>query len=405
MDKKSRRPSRLSDPHSSNQTCPVVQPATAPSGPVMKEMGIRVEKRELAKLDKIGMSIGTCIDVPDRLMLPVSSSKTRAQVSSQVGKHSEMVPIQPSGTPITYTAPALVDPKAPQSEIPWVNLFKDNCKGYLHGCRLKHVFEKEGLDGFVLILEGQVQLSSSEDLTLFMDDHFSLKWCLKGSIIDSLTPVWIRFEGLGPYLWSNEILGGMASKISVPIHNDMLTQTKEKLEYARCSLKELSSLELDIMMSFMKTCTPSILIVRVSSTQLVPVIFNPVLKTWKRKEASFLALWSTTRPLVEKGSEDKGSTLVCKDKPPATLETKARITQAKSSSSYEESKTSASITIISETTSGSTPSSHQGNKGVGGPDDSFKEDKSRKQWKTINDKFKLVARTNLAFTRQASHSS
>ena len=31
---------------------------------------IRVEKGELAKLDKIGMGIGTCIDVPDRLMLP-----------------------------------------------------------------------------------------------------------------------------------------------------------------------------------------------------------------------------------------------------------------------------------------------------------------------------------------------
>jgi len=31
---------------------------------------IRVEKGELAKLDKIGMGIGTCMDVPDRLMLP-----------------------------------------------------------------------------------------------------------------------------------------------------------------------------------------------------------------------------------------------------------------------------------------------------------------------------------------------
>ncbi|KAK1567259.1 hypothetical protein Q3G72_009979 [Acer saccharum] len=31
---------------------------------------IRLEKGELAKLDKIGMGIGTCIDVPDRLMLP-----------------------------------------------------------------------------------------------------------------------------------------------------------------------------------------------------------------------------------------------------------------------------------------------------------------------------------------------
>ncbi|KAL8104432.1 hypothetical protein AgCh_028591 [Apium graveolens] len=31
---------------------------------------IRVEKGELAKLDKIGMGIGTCIDVPYRLMLP-----------------------------------------------------------------------------------------------------------------------------------------------------------------------------------------------------------------------------------------------------------------------------------------------------------------------------------------------
>ena len=31
---------------------------------------IQVEKGELAKLDKIGMGIGTCIDVPDRLMLP-----------------------------------------------------------------------------------------------------------------------------------------------------------------------------------------------------------------------------------------------------------------------------------------------------------------------------------------------
>ncbi|MCD7453815.1 hypothetical protein HAX54_022274 [Datura stramonium] len=32
---------------------------------------IRVEKGELAKLDKIGMGIGTCIDVPDAVMLPV----------------------------------------------------------------------------------------------------------------------------------------------------------------------------------------------------------------------------------------------------------------------------------------------------------------------------------------------
>ena len=31
---------------------------------------IGVDKGELAKLDKIGMGIGTCIDVPDRLMLP-----------------------------------------------------------------------------------------------------------------------------------------------------------------------------------------------------------------------------------------------------------------------------------------------------------------------------------------------
>lgn len=30
---------------------------------------IGVEKGELAKLDRIGMGIGTCIDVPDRLML------------------------------------------------------------------------------------------------------------------------------------------------------------------------------------------------------------------------------------------------------------------------------------------------------------------------------------------------
>lgn len=31
---------------------------------------IQVKRRKLAKLDKIGMGIGTCIDVPDRLMLP-----------------------------------------------------------------------------------------------------------------------------------------------------------------------------------------------------------------------------------------------------------------------------------------------------------------------------------------------
>ncbi|KAK4343834.1 hypothetical protein RND71_036928 [Anisodus tanguticus] len=34
---------------------------------------IRVEMGELAKLDKIGMGIGTCIDVPDRLMLLVDA--------------------------------------------------------------------------------------------------------------------------------------------------------------------------------------------------------------------------------------------------------------------------------------------------------------------------------------------
>lgn len=31
---------------------------------------IRVELVKLAKLEKMGMGIGTCIDVPDRLMLP-----------------------------------------------------------------------------------------------------------------------------------------------------------------------------------------------------------------------------------------------------------------------------------------------------------------------------------------------
>lgn len=37
---------------------------------VSRTKKIRVEKGEFAKLDKIGMGIGTCIDVPDRLMLP-----------------------------------------------------------------------------------------------------------------------------------------------------------------------------------------------------------------------------------------------------------------------------------------------------------------------------------------------
>jgi len=37
---------------------------------VSKTSKIRVGKRKLAKLNKIGMSIGTCIDVPDWLMLP-----------------------------------------------------------------------------------------------------------------------------------------------------------------------------------------------------------------------------------------------------------------------------------------------------------------------------------------------
>ena len=37
---------------------------------VSRTKKIRVKKGKLAKLDKIGMSIGTCIDVSDRLMLP-----------------------------------------------------------------------------------------------------------------------------------------------------------------------------------------------------------------------------------------------------------------------------------------------------------------------------------------------
>ena len=37
---------------------------------VSRTKKIWVEKGKLAKLDKIGMSIGTCIDVLDRLMLP-----------------------------------------------------------------------------------------------------------------------------------------------------------------------------------------------------------------------------------------------------------------------------------------------------------------------------------------------
>ena len=37
---------------------------------VSRTKKIRVEKEKLEKLNKIGMSLGTCIDVPDRLMLP-----------------------------------------------------------------------------------------------------------------------------------------------------------------------------------------------------------------------------------------------------------------------------------------------------------------------------------------------
>ena len=37
---------------------------------VSKTKKIKVEKGKLAKLDKIGMSIGTCIDVLDWIILP-----------------------------------------------------------------------------------------------------------------------------------------------------------------------------------------------------------------------------------------------------------------------------------------------------------------------------------------------
>lgn len=37
---------------------------------VSRTKKIQVNKRKLAKLDKMGMSIETCMDVPDRLMLP-----------------------------------------------------------------------------------------------------------------------------------------------------------------------------------------------------------------------------------------------------------------------------------------------------------------------------------------------
>lgn len=50
---------------------------------------------------------------------------------------------------------------------------------------------------------------------------------------DSKTPVWVRFEKLGPHLWSDEILGRMASKLGNPLYTDMLTRTKDRLEYAR----------------------------------------------------------------------------------------------------------------------------------------------------------------------------
>lgn len=63
-------------------------------------------------------------------------------------------------------------------------------------------------------------------------------------INDSVVPVWVRFEQLAPHLWGDDILSGMASKIGRPLYTDMLTRTKERLDYARVLVEVDLSMEL-----------------------------------------------------------------------------------------------------------------------------------------------------------------
>ncbi|XP_020272316.1 uncharacterized protein LOC109847499 [Asparagus officinalis] len=56
----------------------------------------------------------------------------------------------------------------------------------------------------------------------------------------STVPVWIRFPSLHLKLWSNNIIGRIASLVGIPLYIDQATASGERLAYARCFV-EISS--------------------------------------------------------------------------------------------------------------------------------------------------------------------
>ncbi|KAL8129002.1 hypothetical protein V2J09_018157 [Rumex salicifolius] len=307
-------------------------------------------------------------------MAPVCIPNVRAKSRSQDDQQSVEAPLKPSPVHV------LEDPKGPKETQPkqWVNLFKENPRGYLNGSRLKYI-------------ESQVQVHPP---LLRLGFEFE-------KVVESLTPVWVRFERLGPHLWSDEILGGMPSKIGVPIHTDMLTRTKEKLEYARVLI------EIDLNVP-LKSNVP----LKFSNGKVRKYdVFYENLPTFCTRCKSFkhatgsckvlsdaevrdkaeekgpcpLAVPLASQPIGADEQEAKGSPNVSKELPPAVSDGKAQIEHAKSPSSCEESEASASITINSDSTACTSPSSVQGSLGVEDQDEGFKVVMTRKQRKTSND--------------------
>ncbi|KAL8129001.1 LOW QUALITY PROTEIN: hypothetical protein V2J09_018156 [Rumex salicifolius] len=263
----------------------LVDPTTKPSSPSAGQVQPATSSVLVNGGPPVDPNAASSLAILATTMAPVCIPNTRAKSSSQDGQQSLEAPLKPSPVHVSE------DPKGHKETQPkqWVNLFKEIPKGYLHGSRLKYI---ESNDDFVHVLDSHI-LPIKEAWGHALFGYFAGKFPGKKALMDlcsswkvkfkyipyssgwlvfkfefesesdmesvlfggpnfvfgrplllkegfefekfaeSLTPVWVRFEGLGSHLWSDEFLGGMASKIGVSIHTDMLTRTKEKLEYAR----------------------------------------------------------------------------------------------------------------------------------------------------------------------------
>ncbi|KAL8129000.1 hypothetical protein V2J09_018155 [Rumex salicifolius] len=115
-----------------------------------------------------------------------SHHQARAKSSSQDGQQSVEAPLKPSSVHVSE------DPKGPKEtqSKQWVNIFKENHRGYLHGSRLKYI---EINDDFVHVLDSHI-LPIKEAWGHVLIGYFAGKFPGKKALMDLCSSWKVKFK-------------------------------------------------------------------------------------------------------------------------------------------------------------------------------------------------------------------